>query len=224
MNRNYNHGDIMANDDDVILLSEITRYLEMQHNYNAAIKEVRTKLEILSDEFAAKHDHNPIHNIESRLKSPHSIVKKLRKRSLNVSVPSARENLHDIAGVRVICCYIDDIYTIANLLTSQNDITLIQIKDYIKDPKPNGYRSLHLVLSIPIFLSEGPVDIPVEIQIRTVAMDVWASLEHELRYKTKNSIPDTANDELCACASMLSDLDLRMQNLFRQAIGKPEND
>ena len=193
----------------------IREFVKTQQQYNAAIKEVRTKLEILNEEFGVKHDHNPIHSIESRLKSTRSMIKKLKDRQFELSISSAKQNLHDIAGIRVICCYIEDIYAVAEMLTSQNDVTLIQTKDYIKNPKPNGYRSLHLVLTIPIFLSNGPKDIPVEIQIRTVAMDVWASLEHELRYKTSNDIPNQVNDELFNCAETLSDLDSRMQNMFK---------
>ena len=205
-------------EEDVVF--QISEYMDLQQQYTAAIKEIRTKLEILNDEFAVKHDHNPIHSIESRLKSTRSIVKKLQSRGHEVSIESARTNLHDIAGIRVICCYIDDIYNIADMLIGQNDVTLIETKDYIKNPKPNGYRSLHLVLTIPIFLSTGPKNIPIEIQIRTVAMDVWASLEHELRYKTSNAIPTHANDELFDCAAVLANLDSRMQNLFYEANSK----
>ena len=199
-----------------IAMSEVHEYLTLQHHYKASIKEIRTKLEILNDGFIITHDHNPIHSIESRIKSTKSMINKLKSRGLEVSIASARENLHDIAGIRVICCYIDDVYAVADMLTSQNDVTLIETKDYIKNPKPNGYRSLHLVLSIPIFLSSGALNVPVEVQIRTVAMDVWASLEHELRYKTSNAIPEDANSELLVCASTLSVLDERMQRLFRE--------
>lgn len=194
--------------------AQLNEFFVMSQHYTAAIKEIRTKLEILNDEFAVKHDHNPIHNIESRLKSPKSIANKLKSRNLEVSIASARKNLHDIAGVRVVCCYISDIYELADMLIKQNDITLIETKDYIKNPKPNGYRSLHLIVSVPIFLSHGPVDTPVEIQIRTVAMDFWASLEHELRYKTNCNIPSDANSELFECASIIAELDNRMQRLF----------
>ena len=142
---------------------------------------MRTKLEVLDDEFRVKFDHNPIHHMEYRLKSPHSMVEKLRRRGLPVTIPSIRENLHDVAGVRVICNYIDDIYRIADLLVKQDDITLLCTKDYIANPKPNGYRSLHLVIEIPIFLSEQRLLMPVEVQIRTIAMDFWASLEHQLK-------------------------------------------
>lgn len=194
-------------------------FLEFQQQYAAAIKEVRTKLEVLNEEFAVKHDHNPIHSIESRLKSPRSIIKKLQKKGVEISVAAARQHLHDIAGIRVICSYIDDIYSIAEILTKQSDITLITTKDYIKNPKQNGYRSLHLVLTIPIFLSDGPHEIPVEIQIRTVAMDFWASLEHELRYKSKNELNRDINNELYSCAFLIASLDERMQRLYHQANG-----
>ena len=196
--------------------SKLQEYQVMQQLYNSAIREVKTKLEILNDEFAVKHDHNPIHSIEARLKSIRSIANKLRNKNLAVSFESARENLYDIAGVRVICCYIDDIYSVAKMLLGQNDVTLIEIKDYIKSPKANGYRSLHLIISIPIFLSTGAVEIPIEIQLRTVAMDFWASLEHELRYKTNCNIPERANAELLECAETIAKLDTKMQDLFRE--------
>lgn len=202
-------------------LSSVRNYVETQQQYASAIREVRTKLEVLNDEFAVKHDHNPIHSIESRLKSPKSIIKKLKKKGLEFSMENARKHLYDIAGIRVICGYIDDIYNIAEILTNQNDITLLNTKDYIKNPKPNGYRSLHLVLTVPIFLSGGPVSIPVEIQIRTVAMDFWASLEHELRYKTKNEIPEDVHKELYDCASLIASLDERMQKIFRKVQAEP---
>lgn len=210
------------NDPD-IAVSEIHEYLEMQHHYTAAIKEVRTKLEILNDGFALTHDHNPIHNIESRIKSTRSMINKLKSRGLEVSIASARANLHDIAGIRVVCCYIDDVYAVGEMLSQQDDVTVLETKDYIKNPKPNGYRSLHLVISIPIFLSTGLIGVPVEVQIRTVAMDVWASLEHELRYKTSNSIPQDANAELLLCATTLSVLDDRMQKLFHEATEQNED-
>lgn len=200
-----------------IAIAEVDEYLTMQHHYKSAIAEIRTKLEILNDGFILTHDHNPIHNIESRIKTTRSMLNKLKSRGLEISIDSARKNLHDIAGIRVICCYIDDVYAVADMLISQNDITLIETKDYIKNPKENGYRSLHLVVTVPIFLAEGHIDVPVEVQIRTVAMDVWASLEHELRYKTDNAIPDDANSELLVCASTLAVLDERMQRLFKEA-------
>ena len=174
----------------------LQEFMALQQLYDAGIKEVRTKLEILDDEFKIKHDHNPIHHMEYRLKSVNSILGKLEKRGLEVSLDSIVTNLTDIAGVRVICNYVSDVYKIADLLIKQSDIKLIAKKDYIKHPKENGYRSLHLVVEVPIFLAEKVQPTTVEIQIRTIAMDFWASLEHHLRYKADNEVPDGVREEL----------------------------
>ena len=196
--------------------------LEEYHIYGAAIKEITTKLEILSEEFRIKKDRNPIHNIESRLKSMISITRKLQALNLELGVKSAKENLHDIAGIRVICYYIDDIYDIANILLSQNDINLINIKDYIKNPKPNGYRSLHLVITVPVFLSDRKVDTQVEIQIRTIAMDFWATLEHHLNYKSSGVLPPELKRELVACSEESARLDERMQEIYKKSLCRKE--
>ena len=187
----------------------LQEFMALQQLYDAGIKEVRTKLEILDDEFKIKHDHNPIHHMEYRLKSVNSILGKLEKRGLEVSLDSIVTNLTDIAGVRVICNYVSDVYKIADLLIKQSDIKLIAKKDYIKHPKENGYRSLHLVVEVPIFLAEKVQPTTVEIQIRTIAMDFWASLEHHLRYKADNEVPDGVRDELIECAKTISNLDYR---------------
>ena len=201
-------------------------YLEMAQLYNAAIREVSTKLEILDAEFSVRHDHNPIHHIDSRLKSVPSILEKLQRKGKALTIASARENLLDIAGVRVICKYVDDIYRIAELLCAQDDIRLIRRTDYIEMPKENGYRSLHLVISIPVFLSKGAVSVPVEVQIRTIAMDFWASLEHRIRYKSDAETKDDAalRAELKACAEESAALDLRMQTLYRRLQGNATED
>ena len=175
-------------------------FIAMRQLYGAAIKEIRTKLEILDDEFHVKFDHNPIHHMEYRLKSPKSIADKLRKKQLEFNMESVRENLTDIAGVRVICNYLDDIYHIARLLVKQDDITLVRTRDYIKNPKPNGYRSLHLVVRVPVFLAESTEYVPVEVQIRTIAMDFWASLEHQLKYKSDVQPSPELYEELYKCA------------------------
>ena len=175
-----------------------------------------TKIEILSEDFAVRHDYNPIHHIEKRLKTPQGIEGKLRRLHLEVSIPSARENIFDIAGIRVVCNFVEDVYEVANMLTSQNDITVVSRKDYIANPKPNGYRSLHLCLSVPVFLLEGCIYVPVEVQIRTVAMDFWASLEHNLRYKKDKDIPAKIDIELKACAEVSATLDKRMQKIFNE--------
>ena len=185
-----------------------------RHAYRAAIKEVRTKIEILSEDFAVHHDYNPIHHMERRLKVPESIEEKLERLKKEVSIESAKENIFDIAGIRVVCNFIDDVYAISNMLISQNDVKLVTMKDYIKNPKPNGYRSLHLVIEVPVFLLDGREEVPVEVQLRTVAMDFWASLEHNLRYKKDKRIPSKIDLELKACAEVSATLDRRMQKIF----------
>lgn len=199
---------------DLTHLAESQVFETFRHAYRAAIKEVRTKIEILSEDFAVRHDYNPIHHMERRLKSPESIEEKLQRYGKEISIESARENIMDIAGIRVVCNFIDDVYAIADMLMEQNDITLIAKKDYIENPKDNGYRSLHLVLSVPVFLLNGCESVPVEVQIRTVAMDFWASLEHQLRYKKGKELTTKINFELKACAEVSAKLDKRMQGLF----------
>ena len=192
------------------------RYLEMTQLYDSAIREVRTKLEILDREFRVRYARNPIHHIDSRLKSPHSIVKKLRRKGYPQTIESAETHLFDIAGVRIICNYVQDIYHIADLLTHQRDVELVERKDYIENPKPNGYRSLHLVVRIPVFLSSHTELVPVEIQIRTIAMDFWASLEHELRYKNDAEATADLKRRLKECAETSAALDLEMQRIYQE--------
>ncbi len=186
-----------------------------QQLYQAAIKEIRTKLEILDEEFRVKYDHNPIHHIESRLKSVESIVKKLQRRGHEISVDSIVNNLSDVAGVRVICNYKDDVESIAKFLVNQDDITYIEQRDYISNPKENGYRSLHLILAIPIFLYESTELVRVEVQIRTIAMDFWASLEHKLKYKKESPVSNNLYHRLQRCAINLAALDEEMQDIYR---------
>lgn len=199
------------------MMSEYQGFLAIHQLYQAAIKEMRTKLEILNDEFKVCYAHNPIRHLESRLKTPQSILKKLKRYNLPISAQSARENLTDIAGVRVICYYIDDIYMLAESLLRQEDITLIKKKDYIANPKKNGYRSLHLIVKIPVCLSDRVEHVPVEIQIRTVAMDFWACLEHQLSYKKESMLSEELSTELFECAQAIAELDRRMQNLYKRA-------
>ena len=189
-------------------------YLQMQCRYQSAIREVRTKLENLDEEFQLRHKRNPIHHMQSRLKTVQSITEKLQRRNLPVSFTSAAENLYDIAGIRVICSYISDIYTIADLLKNQDDIVLVKEQDYITTPKKNGYRSLHLVVQVPVFLAEGKVWVPVEVQIRSIAMDLWASLDHQLRYKEPQRIPKELSAELLRTAKDMAEIDLRMQRIY----------
>ncbi len=195
-------------------LQEQMGFEAFRHAYRAAIKEVRTKIEILSEDFAVRHDYNPIHHMERRLKTPESIEEKLGRLKKELSIESARENIFDIAGIRVVCNFIDDVYAVADMLTAQSDVTLLTEKDYIKNPKANGYRSLHLVISVPVYLLDGKEEVPVEVQIRTVAMDFWASLEHNLRYKKEKNIPSKIDLELKGCAEVSATLDRRMQKIF----------
>lgn len=190
--------------------------------YSYAIKEVRTKLEILNEELAFKTKRNPIESIESRVKKPASIIEKLRRRNFPVSVESVFENLHDVAGVRVICSFIDDIYDVAEMFLSQDDITLIEKKDYIQNPRSNGYRSLHLIIEVPVFLSDRTLNMKVEVQIRTMAMDFWASLEHKIYYKFEGNAPEYISRELRDCAAITSKLDAKMLSLNEAIIAEKE--
>lgn len=198
-----------------LLVEEMYKFIELEHLYESAIREVKTKLEILDSEFRTKYAYNPIHHIEDRLKSPKSIFEKLRRKDKTFSVESAKNNLYDIAGVRVICNYIEDIYTVADLLTAQDDVKLVTRKDYIREPKPNGYRSLHLVIQTPVYLSETKEQVFVEVQIRTIAMDFWASLEHELKYKTDNEVSAELAERLKQCAETIAATDVEMQEIYK---------
>ncbi len=180
--------------------------------YRCAIMEIETKFKVLNEQFSLTNERNPIETIKTRLKSPESIIEKLNRRGLELSVDSIEKNLNDVAGIRVICPFVDDIYILCDCLLSQDDIKLIRKKDYIENPKPNGYRSLHLIIEVPIFLAEEKKHMRVEVQLRTIAMDFWASLEHRLRYK-KNLPQDLAEQlafELNQCAQISSTLDYRM--------------
>lgn len=198
-----------------LLVEEMYKFIEMEHLYESAIREVKTKLEILDSEFRTKYAYNPIHHIEDRLKSPKSIFEKLHRKEKAFNVESAKSNLHDIAGIRVICNYIDDIYTVADLLTAQDDVKLIKRKDYIREPKPNGYRSLHLVIQTPVYLSEAKEEVFVEVQIRTIAMDFWASLEHELKYKTDTEVSADLAARMKRCAETIAATDAEMQEICK---------
>ena len=190
--------------------------------YKCAIMEVETKFKVLNQEFSLEYDRNPIETIKTRLKSPDSIVKKLAKKDVPLTVESIEKNLNDIAGVRVICSFPEDIYVLADCLLQQDDIKLIEVKDYIKNPKPNGYRSLHLIVEIPIFLKDEKKNMRVEVQLRTIAMDFWASLEHKLSYK--KDIPQDEEEllrrELLDCAQISAALDLRMEKIKNRIVNK----
>lgn len=200
------------------IAAEAQWFIKMRNRYRSAIKEVSTKLEILDDEFQMKNNYTPIHHMESRVKSVQNIMEKLQRKGFDISKDSVRK-LTDIAGIRVICNYINDVYDVSELLIKQDDIDLIRKRDYIANPKKSGYRSLHLIVTVPIFLTESVEVLPVEIQFRTTAMDTWASLEHELKYKNKGDLSEDAQMELIACANDLADIDQRMQRIHKMADG-----
>lgn len=193
------------------LVSQAREFQEAIMMYTCAIREVKTKLEVLNDELSVRNQRNPIEMIKSRVKKPISIVEKLHRRNLPVSIESMVKNLDDVAGIRVICSFVDDIYAVANMLVSQDDVTVIAIKDYIKHPKPNGYRSYHLIIEIPVFFSDQKKNMRVEVQIRTIAMDFWASLDHQLKYKKDiGEEADAISEELRQCAEVIAGTDQQM--------------
>lgn len=187
--------------------------------YNAALKEVETKLEILNDEFQHVHQYNPIEHIKTRIKTPESIVKKLKRYGYDTSVENMVKYVNDIAGVRLICSFTSDIYRLAAMIGNQSDLKVLSIKDYIKNPKESGYKSFHMLVAVPVFLSDSVVQTKVEIQIRTIAMDFWASLEHKIYYKFEGHAPAYISEDLKVCADMVSELDDRMLSL-NEAIQK----
>ena len=187
--------------------------------YNAALKEVETKLEILNDEFQHVHQYNPIEHIKTRIKTPESIVKKLKRYGYETSVENMVKYINDIAGVRLICSFTSDIYRLASMIGNQSDLKVLAIKDYIKNPKDSGYKSFHMLVSVPVFLSDSVVQTKVEIQIRTIAMDFWASLEHKIYYKFEGHAPAYISEDLKSCAEMVAELDDRMLSL-NEAIQK----
>lgn len=193
--------------------SPVESWTEVILIYNSALKQISTKLEILNDEFQHVHRYNPIEHIKSRIKSSESIVKKLRRNGYESTIENMVEYVNDIAGIRVICSFSSDIYRIAEMISNQNDIEVLSIKDYIKNPKPSGYRSYHMLITVPIYLSDRIVRAKVEVQIRTVAMDFWASLEHKINYKFEGDVPQHIKAELVECARMITDADNRMLHL-----------
>jgi putative GTP pyrophosphokinase len=177
--------------------------------------EIETKFKVLNEQFSLQYDRNPIESIKTRIKSTDSLIRKIRDKNIPLTINSIEKNINDIAGIRIICSFPQDIYTLADCLISQDDITLINKKDYVKNPKPSGYRSLHLIVSVPIFLQNEKRNVKVEVQLRTIAMDNWASLEHKLRYK-KNLPKEQLKQlsvELSECAKMSAELDYKMQSI-----------
>ncbi len=192
------------------------QFREMMMYYSCAIKEVCAKVEVLNEEFQVKGHRNPISSIKSRVKEPLSIFEKLHRKGFPTSLLSIWENLHDVAGVRIICPFIEDIYAVARMLTAQDDVRVLLRKDYIQNPKSNGYRSLHLVVEVPVFLSDRKIPVKVEIQIRTIAMDFWASLEHQIHYKKVSEVEGPIVEELKACADVIYHTDLKMQEIQKK--------
>ena len=187
--------------------------------YEFGLREIETKISILSDEFRHMHDYNPIEHVSSRVKSADSIIAKVTRKGLVPELAAIRAHITDIAGVRVTCSFVDDAYRIFDLLTEQEDITIRTVKDFIAEPKPNGYKSLHTIVEVPVFLSTGSINIPVEVQFRTIAMDFWASLEHKIHYKYDGKVPDELVSELKDAADTASALDAKMERLHRELHG-----
>lgn len=188
---------------------------EMNTLYSSALREMIAKLENLNQEFELQKERNPIQHMTKRLKKPESILAKLQRRGQAISYESIRREIHDIAGVRVVCAYVSDLYDLAYMLLAQDDVRLIQRKDYITAPKANGYRSLHLLVEVPVYLSNKKQMVPVEIQLRTIAMDFWASLEHEMRYKASEEVPDSLRRRLTLLADKIYDADMEMQQIHQ---------
>ena len=215
MNPNSELHQSIVNVPDLVQVPEVwvnqaRQFQQAMMRYTCAIREVQTKLEVLNDELSVKNQRNPIEMIKSRVKKPVSIVEKLQRRGFEVSLDSMEKNLDDVAGIRIICSFVDDIYEVADMLVRQDDVTVIMVKDYIKNPKPNGYRSYHMIIEIPVF-SDSKKPIRVEVQIRTIAMDFWASLDHQLKYK-KSFIDDNGeiSEELRKCANVIAETDQKM--------------
>ena len=205
------------------IMSTVVDFQELMMRYTCALKEIRTKFEVLNTEYNVRYLRNPIVSIHTRLKKIASILEKAERQGIPFTPEAVEEGLHDVAGVRVVCSYLDDVYALAKALTEQDDITLLRTKDYVKAPKPNGYRSLHLIVSIPVFFANEKRSMKVEVQIRTVGMDYWAELEHQLKYKQDVPHEREISEELRACADEMAELDLRMLSL-RERIeeGKPK--
>ncbi|MBE5867173.1 MAG: GTP pyrophosphokinase family protein [Lachnospiraceae bacterium] len=193
-------------------------YIKLMSYYKCAMMEIETKFNVLNEEFSLQHDRNPISSVKCRLKSPGSIVNKIKKNGLPYNLEVVEEHIRDVAGVRVCCAFIEDVYMLADALLNQDDVVLIEKKDYIANPKPNGYRSLHLIVEIPIFLANEKRKMKVEIQLRTIAMDFWASLEHQLRYKKDFEFTQSMADELLSCAELSAALDRKMDALRDQVL------
>ena len=198
--------------------NEVDSWTEVLLIYNSALKEIGTKLEILNDEFQHVHRYNPIEHIKARIKTPESIVKKLKRYGYESTISNMIDYINDIAGIRIICSFTSDIFRIAEMIAEMKDIRVVSVKDYITYPKPSGYKSYHMLVTVPVYLSDRIVETKVEIQIRTVAMDFWASLEHKMHYKFEKDAPQHIKEELIECAKLVSDLDDRMLTLNEEIL------
>lgn len=199
-----------------ILITQAFQFQEAMMMYTCAIREAKTKLEVLNDELSVRNKRNPIEMIKSRVKKPVSIVEKLKRKGVEVSIQSMLDHLDDVAGIRVICSFVDDIYQVAEMLVRQDDVQVLAVKDYIKDPKENGYRSYHMIIEIPVFFSDEKKYMRVEVQIRTIAMDFWASLDHQLKYKKELQEAAEISKELRRCAEVIAKTDEEMLNIRRR--------
>lgn len=197
-------------------LDEAKQFREQMMMYSCAIREVKTKLEVLNDDLAVRYQRNPIQMIKSRVKKPSSILEKLQRRGCPITVKSMSENLYDVAGIRVICSFIDDIYAVSEMLARQDDVKVLMVKDYIRCPKVNGYRSYHMIIEVPVFFSDRMERMRVEVQIRTIAMDFWASLDHQMKYKKHLDESEEISEELKECAEIIAQTDLKMQSIRRK--------
>lgn len=198
---------------------EFKKFRQFMMMYNCAIKEVQTKFEILNDELSTMHNRNPIEIIKSRIKTPESIIEKLYRKDFPLSMESVLENINDVAGIRVICSFVDDIYQVAQMLVNQDDVKLVEVKDYIKNPKDNGYRSYHMIIEVPVFFTNRKQYMRVEVQLRTIAMDFWASLEHKMKYKKDIENVEEISNELKLCAEIIAKTDRKMQNINNKISG-----
>lgn len=211
---------VIANENKTAIIEHFQDFQTFMMMYNCAIKEVRTKFEVLNDELSVTNKRNPIQMIKSRVKTPVSIMNKLERKNLEMSMTSILDNINDVAGVRIICAFINDIYDVANMFASQDDIRVLQVKDYISNPKPNGYRSYHMIVEIPVFFTNRKQYMKVEVQLRTIAMDFWASLEHSMKYKKDIADAENIMSQLKDCADSIAATDLQMQEINDTINGK----
>ncbi|MBS7298925.1 MAG: GTP pyrophosphokinase family protein [Eubacteriales bacterium] len=200
------------------MFEKVKMFEQLMTMYNCAIREVQTKFEVLNDDLSVRNRRNPIEMIKTRIKSPESIAEKLRRRGLEVTIDNIVNNLNDVAGVRIVCAFVDDIYAVADMFTRQDDIKLVEVKDYIKNPKPNGYRSYHMIIEVPVFFADRKQMMRVEVQFRTIAMDFWASLEHSIKYKKNVQNSEMIYDELKVCSDTIAETDLKMMNIRKMSL------